>query len=71
MLSSVWLSSGKPGTGELHRLMVSTKTKFRSAVRRARGEANSAKAHNLLEAAGPGDKALLQEMRKVLGSKHS
>ena len=67
---SVWLSAGRPATGELHRLMVSTKTKFRSAVRRARGEANSAKAYKLLEAAGSGDKALLQEMRKVLGSKH-
>ena len=67
---SVWLSAGRPATGELHRLMVVTKTKFRASVRKARGEANSSKAHNLLEAAEKGDQALLKEMRKVLGSKH-
>ena len=50
--------------------MVSTKVKFRAAVRRAKGEANSARAHNLLVAAEGGDRTLLQEMRKVLGSKH-
>jgi hypothetical protein len=50
--------------------MVSTRVKFRAAVRRAKGEANSARAHNLLVAAEGGDCALLQEMRKVLGSKH-
>ena len=40
---SVWLSAGRPAPGELHRLMVSTKTKFRYAVRRARRKENSAK----------------------------
>ena len=33
-------------------------------------EASSAKAHVLLEAARSGDKALLLEMRRVMGSKH-
>ena len=67
---SVWLSAGRPATGELHRVMVSTKIKFRAAVRKARGEANSARAHNLLAAAESGNQALLQEMRKVMGNKH-
>ena len=67
---AVWLSADRPSTGELHRIMVNTKTKFRAAVRRARGDANSARAHKLLEAAESGEQALLQEMRKVLGSKH-
>ena len=65
---SVWLSAGKPQKGELHRLMVSTRVKFRAAVRRARSEANSAKAHMLLSAAESGDRALLKEMRRVVGS---
>ena len=50
--------------------MVSTKVKFRAAVRRARGEANSARAHKRLEAAESGDRALLKELWKLLGSKH-
>ena len=67
---SVWLSAGRPVQGELHRIMVSTRVKFRAAVRRAKSEANSASARTLLQAAESGDKALLQEMRRVLGSKH-
>ena len=65
---SVWLSAGRPKTGELHRLMVNTRVKFRTAVRRARSEANSAKAHLLLSAAESGDRALLQAMKRVIGS---
>ena len=65
---SVWLSAGRPNTGELHRLMVNTRVKFRTAVRRARSEANTAKAHLLLSAAESGDRALLQEMKRVIGS---
>ena len=67
---SVWLSAGRPATGELHRIMVATRVKFRAAVRRARCEVNTARARTLLQAAQSGDKALLQEMRSVLGSKH-
>ena len=67
---SVWLSAGRPAGGQLHRVMVSTRVKFRAAVRRARSKANSARAHVLLDAAARGDQALMQEMRKVLGSKH-
>ena len=38
---AVWLSGGRPSSGELHRLMVVTRVKFRAAVRRAKGEASS------------------------------
>ena len=65
---AVWLSADRPQTGELHRLMVNTRVKFRAAVRRARAEANSAKAHVLLAAAESGNRALLQEMKRVIGS---
>ena len=67
---SVWISAGRPATGELHRLMVGTRVKFRAAVRRARSEANSAKAQVMLMAAQSGDQQLLSEMRKVMGSKY-
>ena len=67
---SIWLSAGRPTTGELHRVMVNTRVKYRRAVRQARQKASSAKAHSLLDAAARGDQALLQEMRRVLGSKH-
>ena len=65
---SVWLSAGRPQTGELHRLMVNTRVKFRAAVRKARAESNSARAHLLLAAAENGDRALLKEMKRVIGS---
>ena len=67
---AIWLSAGRPSTGELHRVMVSTRVKYRAAVRRARQKASCAQAHTLLDAAARGDQALLQEMRRVLGSKH-
>ena len=67
---SIWLSAGRPSSGQLHQLMVSTRVKFRAAVRRAKTEADTARAQSLLVAAQSGDKALLREMRAVLGSKH-
>ena len=67
---AIWLSAGRPPVGELHRVMVHTRLKFRRAVRRVKSEANSAKARNLLQAAQSGDKALMNEMKKVLGSKN-
>ena len=66
---SVWISAGRPSTGELHKLMVGTRVKFRSAVRKMKCEANSAKAFSFLAAAESGDQALLKEMRRVLGSR--
>jgi hypothetical protein len=51
--------------------MVSTRLKFRAAVRRAKAELNSSQGRVLLQAAESGDRALLQEMRKVMGSKHA
>ena len=67
---SVWISAGKPSTGELHKLMVNTRVKFRAAVRKIKSEANSARAFSLLAAAESGDLALLKEMRQVLGKSH-
>ena len=66
---AVWLSAGRPSTGELHRLMVATRVKFRAAVRIARKEVDSSKAHVLLQAAEEGDQKLLVEMRKMMGAK--
>ena len=67
---SVWLSAGRPSTGELHRIMVSTRVKFRAAVRKTKAAANKLKASGFLQAAKAGDKMLLQEMRRVMGDKH-
>ena len=47
--------------------MVSTRVKFRGAVRKARREINSEKAKLMLETAEEGSTALLTEMRKVRG----
>ena len=66
---SVWVSAGRPTSGELHRIMVRCRVKFRAAVRRARGQLNSQRGVVLLHAADSGDKALLREMRKVIGPK--
>ena len=66
---AIWLSAGKPSAGELHRLMVVTRVKFRAAVRKAKKEADSARAHIFLQAAECGDQKLLREMQKVIGSK--
>ena len=63
---SVWVSAGRPTSGQLHRLMVRTRTKFRASVRRARQEANTERARLLLSAAEGGNKALLSEMRRIM-----
>ena len=67
---SVWLSAGRPPSGELHRVMVNCRVKFRAAVRRAKSDANSQKGRVLLQAAEAGNRALLSEMRRVLGPRH-
>ena len=66
----VWLSAGRPPSGELHRVMVNCRVKFRAAVRRAKADVNSMKGRLLLQADEEGNKALMAEMRKVLGPKH-
>ena len=68
---AVWISAGKPQTGELHRIMVNTRIKFRAAVRRAKSEFNSSRGKAFLEAAESGDKALLEEMKRVMGPRHA
>ena len=67
---SVWISAGRPVKCELHRIMVRTRTKFRVAVRKAKAALNSSKGRIFLQAAEAGDRALLGEMKKVMGSKH-
>ena len=47
--------------------MVSTRVKFRAAVKKARRESNSEKAGKLLAVAEAGSNALLAEMKKVMG----
>ena len=66
----VWLSAGRPPSGELHRVMVNCRVKFRAAVRRAKSDVNSQKGRVLLQAAESGNTALLQEMKKVLGPRN-
>ena len=66
---SVWMSAGRPATGELHRLMAWTRNKYHYAVRKAKRLADTIKARNLIEAAEEGNAALMEEMKKTLNKK--
>ena len=66
---AIWLSAGRPNKGTLHSIMVNTKVKYRSAVRKAQGEANTESACALLAAAESGNRALMGQMRKAMGSR--
>ena len=66
---SIWLSAGRPSSGALHSVMVNAKVKYRHAVRKAQKKVNSERASALLAAAESGDKALMAQMKRVMGSK--
>ena len=51
--------------------MISTRVKYRCAVRKAQQLANNQKAQSLLEAAEQGDRSMLKQMRRVMGDRKS
>lgn len=66
---AVWLSAGRPNKGALHSVMVNTKVKYRSAVRKAQAQANKESAQALMAAAESGNQALMAQMRRTMGNK--
>ena len=68
---SVWLSSGKPNSGELHRVMCWSRNKFPYAVRKLRKMSENIRAEQLLEASEAGDIELMKAMKEIKGKKNA
>ena len=66
---SVWLRSGKPNSGELHRVMCWSRNKFHYAVRKLRRISHNVRAEELLEASEAGDIELMKAMQEIKGKK--
>ena len=66
---SVWLSMGRPNTGQLYRVMCWTRNKFHYAVRKLKKiNANLVK-EQLVEASERGDIELMAAMKEIKGKK--
>ena len=63
---SVWLSAGRPSSGNLYQVMCHTRMKYHRAVKKLKRLAATAKAQHLLEASEAGDLALVKELKKTL-----
>ena len=66
---SIWLSAGRPNTGQLFEVMKSTRNRYHHALRRVRRAADAIKSQKLFEAAMWGGGDLLQELKKTRGGK--
>ena len=62
---SVWLSAGRPNTGQLWEIMKRTRNKYHHALRRVRLAADRIKGQKLFEAAMWGGGDLFKELKKV------
>ena len=62
---AVWVSWGKPNTGDLHVAMARSRNLYHYAVRKAKRQADLFKAKKLLEASLTSDMELLKEMKKI------
>ena len=67
---SVWLSAGRPNTGQLFEIMKRTRNRFHHALRKVRKAADTIKIQKLLHAAMLGGADLIKELRKIKGGKH-
>ena len=67
---SVWMSAGRPNTGQLFEIMKRTRNQFYHALRKVRKAAEKIKRQRLFEAALLGGEDLLKELRKLKGGKH-
>ena len=63
---SVWLSAGRPSSGNLYKVMCHTRMKYQRAVKKLKRFAATTKAQQLLEASEAGDLALVKELKKTL-----
>ena len=66
---SVWISADRPVTGLLYQVMLHARLKYHTAVKKAKRLADFMKAESLLEAPVKSDYALMEELKKTLGSK--
>ena len=62
---AVWVSSGKPNTGDLNVAIARSRNLYHYAVRKARRQVDLFKAKKLLEASLTSDMELLKEMKKI------
>ena len=65
---SIWLSSGRPTSGELHRVMCWSRNKFHYAVRKLRKISENIRAEQLLEASEAGDIELMKAFKGKKGT---
>ena len=66
---SLWLSAGRPNTGQLYLTMKMTRNKYHHALRRVRMAADKIQAQKLLEAAMLGGADWFQELKKTRGGR--
>ena len=66
---SVWRSAGRPGEGGLFDIMKKARNLYHYAVRRIKKKADLIRAQKILEASESGSSDLLNEMKKIRGSK--
>ena len=66
LVQAVWLSAGRPSSGNLYQVMCHTRMKYHRAVKKLKRLAATAKAQHLLEASEAGDLALVKELKKTL-----
>ena len=67
---SIWLSAGRPQSGELYRIMVTCRNRYHYAIRKAKNNSKILSATKLIEASERGDSELLKEMKNIKGSKN-
>ena len=66
---SVWISSGKPRSGQLYNVMCWSRNKYHYAIRKLRKILNFNKAQDLLDASNRGDIHLIAAMKEIKGTK--
>ena len=66
---SLWLSAGRPNTGQLYLTMKMTRNKYHHALRRVRLAADKIRAQKLLEASMLGGANWFQELKKTRGGR--
>ena len=66
---SIWQSSGRPNRGEVRNIMASTRNKYHNVVRKCKKLIGATKARKLLEASEEGHVNLLEELKRMKGSK--
>ena len=64
---SIWVSAGRPSSGQLHKIMCHTRAKYHSAIKSLKKVNEAKKAQSLEIAAEVWDIALINELKRSLG----